>query len=114
MLAQEDFKHFFQKTLKELNLYYVRQLNRKKEELAPVPTQYQNSLQQTLVRADETLKASNVKEALAMYDLGKDLRATELIIPDAESDHAGDGALYETRFRGVPQDTDQGAECVCN
>lgn len=74
-MNQEDFKGFFQKTLKDLNIYYLRLMNKRpqnsgEENFKLLPPQYQNSLQSTLQKADETLKRGNIKEALSIYDIG--------------------------------------------
>lgn len=72
-MNQEEFKDFFQKTIKDLNVISVKLMNRKNssEEFELLSSGYQDHLQKTLQKADETLKSNNIKEALQIYDLGK-------------------------------------------
>jgi hypothetical protein len=75
LLNQDDFKNFFQKTIKDLNIYYLKLMNKKPQNqnedgFKHLSSQYQTSLQSALQKADETLKSGNIKEALGIYDIG--------------------------------------------
>ena len=72
-MNKDDFKDFFTKTIKELNLISIKLMNNKKsqEGFEIISSGYQDNLQKMLQKADEALKSNNVKEALQTYDLGK-------------------------------------------
>lgn len=70
-MNQEEFKSFFQKTIKDLNMISVKLMNKKNSvEEFELLSSHQDQLQQTLQKADQTLKSNQIKEALQIYDLG--------------------------------------------
>ena len=74
-MNKEDFREFFQRTIKELNLISLKFMNRKNssECFEILSAGYQNNFQKTIQKADECLKSYNIKEALQIYDIGKNL-----------------------------------------
>jgi len=72
LMNKNDFKEFFQKTLKDLNFSSLKLINKRNSEegFKSIADRFQNNLQKMLQKADETLKEGNIKEALQIYDLG--------------------------------------------
>lgn len=72
LMNKEDFKEFFQRTIKELNLISLKLMNRKNssEGFEILSAGHQNNLQKTIRKADDCLKSYNIKEALQTYDIG--------------------------------------------